>query len=437
MNLAEGTNEPLLGSCQQFVQLGEAYERGNASEHELYTAIDRIAERFAHSMVFVLSGVSDEEEPGDRADLVDDPRDTYHYVTLSGSDHGFPYVTAWTSLTAMAAWVPKGCRYVIMHGVDLANQLFYELQNGEEPIGLIIDNATPHAFVFDPTSIEQLHTICQASGAPSAREGLRSASRAPSASGVPPANGSGESDYHHATAPDSTLVADDFFGAPAPIPWYPPADLGEQYVWSRASEVWPHAPEDYFYSTFVLQRDGVPILALPTYTSLLITTRGDLLAARALPRGAVGIWCVRPESLTPLGAVEQLIRSAQPDNGGVVGLPRSPDVLINPLLPPGIHSAALPSHMGDLDPVAFLLECERAGNSYPPEAESHHTIFEVNPAAGTIGIFSQDWFNIEGERDRSWEWQTRAMRGRDDGAMHVDGLRISPVVLAENCRNLR
>jgi hypothetical protein len=190
----------------------------------------------------------------------------------------------------------------------------------------------------------------------------------------------------------------------------------------------------------LLDPDGKPRLALPMYIwfrpleegwMLLWRTRRD--APPAVPT-AIVVQLLNVDQLRRLPDLDHWLAQAPPPDDPYFVAPSefSATTEVNTAYSAGRHSLSLPSAF-DRVPEFFVV----AQNSALPREPGGATfcIYAVNPAARTIEVSPQDWFN-DGTPDYGYEWITCATRDPATRRLLVSGFRIDSLILDETGRRI-
>ena len=94
----------------------------------------------------------------------------------------------------------------------------------------------------------------------------------------------------------------------------------------------------------------------------------------------------------------------------------------------GKHDLSLPRAFDRVP--EFYVVVENAALPREPDCATF-CIYAVDPAAGTVEVIPQDWFN-DGKHDYGYEWITCATRDPATRSLLVSGVRIDSLILDEN-----
>jgi hypothetical protein len=98
---------------------------------------------------------------------------------------------------------------------------------------------------------------------------------------------------------------------------------------------------------------------------------------------------------------------------------------------PGDHNTSFPDAFKEVDELLVLAQSAAAG----PKGRSSLCLFVTHPAAGTVEVIPQDWFN-EGDFDFGYQWPTRVLRDPTTRKIVGDGIRLGVFVLDSTHRNV-
>ena len=133
-----------------------------------------------------------------------------------------------------------------------------------------------------------------------------------------------------------------------------------------------------------------------------------------------------PILLTPIADLKAVCESMAPGHGGAYlqsGI--LAETWVSAALPAGSHTHVFPDVMKEAAEILVLAA---------PELD-RLALYVVNPAAGGIEVYPQDWFN-QGNLDYAYQWVTRVARVPATGRIRGEGIRIRPFVLDASYRRL-
>jgi hypothetical protein len=235
--------------------------------------------------------------------------------------------------------------------------------------------------------------------------------------------------------PDTHIVYSLLREAPGPSPWW----CREPIASSLGPLVWKRLDQPPGFSA-LLDWEGQPRLALPMYTWFQVLSDGWMLLWSRQP--SVGEIIPSP-ILVHLLNVDYLRRLVDLDRW-LAQKPAPVDPYlwvapefristeIRPAYPPGKHELLLPPAF-DRVPEFFVV----ADNPVLPKQSGNASfcIYAIDPAARSIEVFPQDWFN-DGTPDYGYQWITCATRDPATYRLLVSGFRIDNFVLDETGRQI-